>query len=305
MSERLSFREYQRLAALTDQTSDDALSHNTIPLLGLAGEVGSLLTEYKKFLRDGERYRPFTDEVSEEIGDVLWYLASIARKAGLDLEEVAQENLAKISERWPSNSNQERPNLLPVVHRYDSSFRKEEQLPVSLRVEFREITSSGRTTLQMVKDGVPIGDPLTDNSHIDDGYRYHDVFHLTNTIMLGWSPVTRSLLRLKRKSHDRTDEIEDGARAAVTEEAISALVFGYARDYSFFDGVHSVDFNILRTIRTMARPFEVRDSSYRDWERTILSGYHVWRQMIVNHGGIFVGDASTTQVSYEPLADDS
>ena len=50
--------------------------HNLmVPLLGLAGEAGSLLTEYKKWLREGDRYRPFSDQVSEEIGDILWYLS--------------------------------------------------------------------------------------------------------------------------------------------------------------------------------------------------------------------------------------
>ncbi len=33
-------------------------------------------------------------------GDILWYLASIAGKAGLDLEEIAAANLAKVPSRW-------------------------------------------------------------------------------------------------------------------------------------------------------------------------------------------------------------
>ncbi len=299
MSDRLTFREYQGLAAQTDATPGDELKAQAIPLLGLAGEVGSLLSEYKKYLREGDRYRPFKDQVAEEIGDVLWYLANIAGKAGLDLEDIAQENLAKLAERWPRDEDE--PQLIPLgTGRYDEAYPTTEQLPRTIRVEFREIPHEGRTRLQMTCDGKPLGDPLTDNAHVDDGYRYHDIFHLTNAIMLGWSPVIRKLMGVKRKSNARVDEVEDGARAAVTEEAISAVIFGYARDHSFFDGVTSVDFELLRTIKVMTRPFEVRDRTYRDWEAMILSGYAVWRQMVHHRGGVFVGDATAHSVRYEP-----
>ncbi len=299
MPESLGFREYQELAAATDQSPSDDLTSNTVPLLGLAGEVGSLLSEYKKYLRDGRKYRPFQDQVAEEIGDVLWYLATIARKAGLDLEDIAQENLAKLHERWPSNSPSKHQGMLIPARHYDEGFESSEQLPRELRVEFREIAISGQAKLQMTTNGESLGDPLTDNAHANDGYRFHDVFHLTNAIMLGWSPVSRKLMGCKRKSNPRLDEVEDGARAAVTEEAISALVFGIARDYSFFDGINSVDFDLLRAIKTMTRPFEVRDRTYREWETAILAGYSVWRKMVANKGGIFIGDATKRCVNYE------
>ena len=302
MTDRLTFREYQELAATTDLVSGDQLEAKMTPLLGLAGEVGSLLSEFKKHMREGDRYRPFADQVAEEIGDVLWYLANIASKAGLDFEDVAQENLAKVTERWPRDETNQM-SLLPVGGRwFDDEFPAHERLPRTLRVEFRETQHLGQTTLQMLHDGEPLGDQLTDNSHSQDGYRYHDVFHLTHAIMLGWSPVVRALMRVKRKSAPLIDEVEDGARAAVTEEAISAFVFGYARDHSFFDGVNTVDFELLRTIKTMTQPFEVRACSFRDWESAILAGYRVWRDMIQHRGGVFVGDAECRTVSFEPLA---
>lgn len=58
----LTFRDYQDTAVKTDQvpssdgSTDKALM---VPLLGLAGEAGSLLTEFKKWLRQGDIYRPF------------------------------------------------------------------------------------------------------------------------------------------------------------------------------------------------------------------------------------------------------
>ncbi|OQY98828.1 MAG: hypothetical protein B6D36_17050 [Planctomycetes bacterium UTPLA1] len=297
----MNLREYQNEACKTDQASGSDLASIMVPLLGLAGESGSLLTEYKKWLREGDRYKPFTDQVSEEIGDILWYLANIASKLNLDLSEIAAENLAKTRDRWPVAEDRS-PLLFPEgSRRYDGQFPANEQLPRKLRIEFRENRTAAGVKLELSCDRRQLGDPLTDNSHIDDGYRFHDVFHLTNAIMLGWSPVTRKLLRCKRKSVPQIDEVEDGARAAVLEEAISAFVFGYARDYSFFEGSSTIEYELLRTIRIMTRPFEVRDRPSREWERAILAGYAVWREMRANHGGCFVGDAESVTVRYEPL----
>jgi NTP pyrophosphatase (non-canonical NTP hydrolase) len=301
MERDLSLREYQREAARTNRVPGNDLASIMVPLLGLAGEAGSLLTEYKKWLREGDRYRPFTDQVSEELGDILWYLATIAQKEGLDLQEIAEENLAKLQDRW-LRSQGNASDLFPL-HRYDTGYPPHEQLPLCLTVEFREIVVNGARKLETTTGGQPFGDHLTDNSHVDDAYRYHDVFHLTNAILLGWSPVVRKLVKIKRKSVPRIDEVEDGARARVTEEAVSAYVFGVARDYSFFEGANSVDFSLLRTIRLLTHAFEVRDRSLRDWEEAILAGYRVWREMVAKKGGTFFGDAATRTVEYRPLAD--
>ena len=47
-------------------------------------------------------------------------------------------------------------------------------------------------------NGINIGDRLTDNKLEKDDYRFHDVFQLANAAILGWSPVLRALLRVKR-----------------------------------------------------------------------------------------------------------
>jgi NTP pyrophosphatase (non-canonical NTP hydrolase) len=297
MDSDLTFRTYQEQSSRTDRAQGTDLKSIMIPLLGLAGEAGSLLTEYKKWLREGDRYKPFTDQVSEEIGDLLWYLANIAQKAGLDLQEIAEENLAKLADRQRGAAGLFSGGL----DRYDASFQEHERLPLKLEVVFREREIDGRRKLEVKCDNRPFGDALTDNSHADDGYRYHDIFHLAHAILLGWSPIVRKLLKLKRKSIPNIDEVEDGARAGITEEAISALVFGYAKDYSFFEGADSVDYELLRAIKLMTRPFEVRDKTYRDWEEAILAGYTVWRQMVNNGGGIFVGNAESRSVAYRPL----
>ena len=68
----MDISEYQQRAGETDiLTGDDDI----MPLLGLAGEVGQLIAEYKKRQRDKVGYRAFRDEVHEELGDILWYAA--------------------------------------------------------------------------------------------------------------------------------------------------------------------------------------------------------------------------------------
>lgn len=306
MDRSLTFHAYQQQAAATDRVRGEDLHSMMVPLLGLAGEAGSLLSEFKKWLREGPRYKPFSDQVSEEIGDILWYLANIADKMGLDLQEIAEENLAKIAERWSAGNAKEPPQLFTGVHEeYDAQFPEGERLPGTHRVVFREQFVDGRLKLVVRRDGSPFGSPLTDNAHSDDGYRYHDVFHLTYATLLGWSPIIRRLLKLKRKSVPQIDEIEDGARAAVTEEAISALAFAYAKDYSYFEGADSINYELLRAIKWMTRPFEVRDKGLRDWEEAILRGFSVWRMMTANHGGTFVGDAVSRTVRYEPISIES
>jgi len=299
MEKQFTFREYQKLAAETDRTKGGDLKAIMVPLLGLAGEAGSLLSEYKKFLREGDRYKPFADQVSEEIGDILWYLANIADKAGLDLQEIAAENLAKLANRWkPRNSM---VGQLFSTDRYDSHFPENQQLPLSMKVLLHEVESDGRTKVEIVYEGRTFGAHLTDNAHVNDGYRFHDVFHLTLAILLGWSPIVRGLLSVKRKAVPQIDEVEDGARAAAIEEAISALVFGYAKDYSYFKGADTVEYELLRAIKVVTRSVEVRDKTDRDWQEAILASYAVWREMIENNGGVFVGDATTRTIAYEPL----
>src|SRR5262245_5647881 len=162
METTLTFRDYQKQAILTNRVQGDDLASIMVPLLGLAGEAGSLLSEYKKWIREGKRYRPFTDQVAEEIGDMLWYLASIAEKEGLDLPELAKENLAKIADRYHPEEADSRP--LFGSDRYDSAYPESEQLPLQLTVEFREVVVNGRQKLKTMINGQEFGDSLTDNS---------------------------------------------------------------------------------------------------------------------------------------------
>jgi NTP pyrophosphatase (non-canonical NTP hydrolase) len=96
----MNFSEYQTQALNTDQIPAVEGSELIIPLLGLVGEVGSLMTEYKKHLRDGDAHKLFEEGIAEELGDMLWYISNIASKFNLDLQEIAEANLSKCNDRW-------------------------------------------------------------------------------------------------------------------------------------------------------------------------------------------------------------
>lgn len=167
----------------------------------------------------------------------------------------------------------------------DSHFPIEEQLPRIFDVRFKEIGGDSNPKVIMTTDDQQIGNLLTDNSYFNDGYRFHDVFHFSYVAVLGWSPCVRKMLRKKRKSHIKVDEVEDGARAIITEEAISLLVYTYAQENNFFDNNYKVDSILLETIAKLVSNLEVKERSLSDWEQAILKGYSAFRCLVKYKGG--------------------
>jgi hypothetical protein len=233
--------------------------------------------------------------MSDELGDILWYVANLAEKLGIGLDAIAEANLHKVRGRWPT-AGDTLPLLLP-----DDDFPVSEQLPRSTSVTFVEEPLDGRIRVRLYgPDGEALGDPLTDNAYDDDGYRFHDVFHLAYAAMLGWSPITRFFFGVKRSSSQQVREVEDGGRATVIEEAISAFVFDYARNERFLEGVKHIDFSLLTTIRRLVSRLEVADRTAHDWERTILRSYEVWRPLHAFRGGTVHLDLLSRTVEFEP-----
>ncbi len=293
----MDLSDYQREAHKTDFTPRDGDASLTVPILGLGGEAGTLMTEYKKYLRDGESYRLFNERFAEELGDALWYISTIATKKGLDLTEIAHRNLAKCRARWESRPDYQK-RLELHQHLYDNSFPEEEQLPRHMQLTVRQ-HQTNRTSQTIVEwNGTPIGSPLTDNAYIADGYRFHDAFHFAYAAILGWSPITRSILGRQRRSDPAIDEVEDGGRAKVIEEGIAALVFAYARGHAFLEGIERVDYDLLRTIKAMTAHLEVRDRTEGEWERAIIDGYSVWRQVSHHDGGEVEIDLRKQSIMY-------
>jgi NTP pyrophosphatase (non-canonical NTP hydrolase) len=197
---------YQELASRTDRNPATDEKGMMIPLLGLAGEAGELLTEYKKFLRDGESHVLFKERFAEELGDLLWYLTNVATKFSLRLTEIAQNNLTKCEQRWAKS--------LAEVPPFDEGYPDNERLPRQFQIDFNTIhDADDKPRMKAYYKGKQFGNDLTDNAYEHDGYRFHDVLHLAFAAALGWSPITRSLLERKRRSKPEVDEVEDGGRA--------------------------------------------------------------------------------------------
>ena len=150
---------------------------------------------------------------------------------------------AALALRWASERTE------PLT--FDAELPEGERLPRKFEVELIDVEGESRQRVRVLIDGTPFGTELTDNAYDPDGYRFHDVFHFAYAAVLGWSPITRALLRRKRKSQPLLDEVEDGGRAAVIEEGVAALAFDYARRHRFLDGVAALDFQLLRTIKDM------------------------------------------------------
>ena len=60
-------------------------------LLGLFGEVGSIMATAKKLHREGEAFAGYRQAVIEEFGDALWYLAAICRRLKTGIDKVFSE----------------------------------------------------------------------------------------------------------------------------------------------------------------------------------------------------------------------
>lgn len=283
----MDFNTYQLEAQETDRVplqgnSNDAGADLVVPFLGLAGEAGELLSEYKKHLRDGDSHLLFKERVSEELGDLLWYISNVATKFDLKLSDIAEANLNKIRDRWGAKDTAD------VI--FDAEFDEHERLPRVFEVELSEVMVDGRKKIRMCVDGEKIGDDLTDNADDPDGYRFHDVFHLGYVAVLGWSPVVRKLLKRKRKSRPQIDEVQDGGRAQVLDEGVAALVFDYAKEHRWLEGVKDLDYNLLRTIKGITSLLEVRERSLGEWQRAILLGFEVWRKILSAGGGKILVD---------------
>lgn len=351
-----------------------------IAVLGIFGELGSLMSEIKKGVREGPSYTSYRDTLIEEAGDLLWYFAALSLTLGWPLSRLlsavfrttiseedsfsAVENLLAslpVEDRDPWLLAGEHAGALaahvgmggdvshlfnlavpalkaaliafratdiglvepikyniakslarfPVSRKplplYDDrltpegrSISVEERIPGYLPVDFREFRRGSKFLVVQSAFTIKIGDPLTDNIGEEDLYRFHDVFHLAYAAVLGWSPVLRALLKCKRKSHSHLDENEDGARAILIEEGISTFVFNHAKPH-FFEGASGVDYRLLSTIKEFVKGYEVEDQPFWAWERAILRGYDMFRELSVRRSGRVTLDMAKRDVFFEPV----
>ena len=95
----MTLNEYQQKAL---ETAVYPQEYKVIyPALGLTGEAGECSDKVKKVIRDnnGESTVEKKVEIAKEIGDVLWYCATLANDIGFDLETIGQMNYDKLHSR--------------------------------------------------------------------------------------------------------------------------------------------------------------------------------------------------------------
>lgn len=114
----MTLNEYQEKAMTTCMPSCNNFSYM---FLNLVGEVGEFASKVAKAIRkdkayiggqtevdepndltiisDAPEYSVFCSELRKELGDILWQLSGTCKVMGWTLEEVAEENLAKLAAR--------------------------------------------------------------------------------------------------------------------------------------------------------------------------------------------------------------
>jgi len=302
-------KHYAAFVNRTDQFSKRVSQKEAIKIatLGLTSEIGSIVSAIKKeTLREGGAISsPLAKaELSEELGDaqlmwhllpdiekdvnpdligrpvniilseIAWHLCAIASLYKLDIDDIAQANFEKSNARHKSD----KPTPL-----YDEGFPKHEQLPRYFEIEFHSIS---KYISQMYWNGDKLGDPLKDQYFVGDGYRFHDVMHLANAAVLGWSPVLRDLMKRKRVSCPSTKQSEDGGRSAVVEELVVKYIHAEAvrrakefqgnicaEDRVLFPENREIPFSLIKKVRELTIGHEVYANKYWEWELAIIEGY--------------------------------
>lgn len=103
---QLTLNEYQTLANVTRNKNigyNEALTNYG---LGIAGEAGEVADIIKKNVFHGHDLDK--NNIVKELGDVLWYVATLASTIEVSLEDIACKNVDKLRARYPEGFNKDR-----------------------------------------------------------------------------------------------------------------------------------------------------------------------------------------------------
>jgi NTP pyrophosphatase (non-canonical NTP hydrolase) len=269
ISKELSFDQFDALMTLLHEQWPEERKPEV--LRRLAARAGQLMAQDGS----GAGAQLFDGHVVSVLGELLADMVVVAALFNQRITDIAGSNVKKIKSRWPG------PNPVHILL-FDEGCSELEKFPRKIDMHFIECRPErGRPYVVQRLNEVNIGDRLTDNRSKPDGYRFHDVFHLAYLTHLGWSPVIRALLKLKRKSDPELDENEDGARAIIIEEGIATWIFNQAHKRDYFKDVKQgrLDYDMLKQVVDMVEGYEVDQCPLWQWERAILDGFRIFRAL--------------------------
>lgn len=90
----MNFSTYQEISKEKNHKNSDEYYY-----VGLANQVGKVLGQRKNFIHGDCSEESFREMLSENIGDVCWYLSMICSNNGLSWNEIMEDNLAKLDFR--------------------------------------------------------------------------------------------------------------------------------------------------------------------------------------------------------------
>ena len=104
----MNANEYQNLAMRTASSDSTETTENRLlnGILGLIGESGEVVDHIKKVIFQGHELN--TDLITEELGDILWYVALLSDGISVPLDVIMEENIAKLKRRYPDGFDAER-----------------------------------------------------------------------------------------------------------------------------------------------------------------------------------------------------
>ena len=317
----MELREFQERALRTKQYPLDKPEHASAAAFGLVQATGSIAQLFKKHLYKELDLISYQQFLRQELGDLLWYTAIVAKAFRLDLEDVANRNLEITHSLYAGETNS--LAALPVFDAGTTDCPATQRFPRRLVFQFREVRheeSPLAATITLVaaepnpfsdgpvtenghrvpgfKVGEQLGDSLTDNSRRPDGYRFHDAIHMGFLAVLGWSPILRRLLKLKRKYDPSVDETQDGARAAYAEEGLAHILARLSEKRQHFRTPESVDGLTLQVFDEATTELEVNDLPKWLWKKAISSGFVVLRELNDAHGGYVTADLEQRTLSF-------
>lgn len=98
--DKLGFDEYQKKAMRTCKKYDDVKDAYANIGLGLAGESGEVADLIKKHLSGAKEINK--QDLIEELGDILWYIAEACEFFDISMEHIAKTNIEKLEKRFPN-----------------------------------------------------------------------------------------------------------------------------------------------------------------------------------------------------------